>query len=205
MKTRNKAILLSLCAILLVVTTVFATLAYLTDTENTVTNTFTVGNVSITLEESKVNTDGSLYDNGTTKVTSNEYKLFPGGTYTKDPVLTVDEGSEDAWVFVSVENQISAIEDSTNAIADQIIDNGWVIVDEDEDENVVIYAKSTAQKAGASLKVFDEFSVADTVNNAEFTALGNNTKIIINGYAIQADGFEDYNEAWAALVNELEA
>ena len=55
MKTAKKAMLMTLCAIILVVATVFGTMAYLTSTDE-VNNTFTVGNVKITLDEAKVDT-----------------------------------------------------------------------------------------------------------------------------------------------------
>ena len=58
MKTKRKALLLSLCAVLLVVASVMGTMAYLTSTD-TVTNTFTVGNVQIKLDEAAVNPDGT--------------------------------------------------------------------------------------------------------------------------------------------------
>ena len=52
MKARNriKPLLTLCCALLLVAAGVFGTLAYLTGTD-TVNNTFTVGNVKITLDE----------------------------------------------------------------------------------------------------------------------------------------------------------
>ena len=53
MKTRNKALVLTLCAVLLVVATVMGTLAYLTAETGPVTNTFTVGKVDIELKETK--------------------------------------------------------------------------------------------------------------------------------------------------------
>lgn len=59
MKTKSKALLLTLCAVLLVAASVMGTMAYLTSTDK-VENTFTVGNVKITLDEAKVNTDGTL-------------------------------------------------------------------------------------------------------------------------------------------------
>ena len=46
MKSNRKALLLTLCALLLVVTSVFGTLAYLTDSE-AVKNTFTVGKITL--------------------------------------------------------------------------------------------------------------------------------------------------------------
>ena len=54
---KSKAILMALCAVLLVAASVMGTLAYLTSTD-TVTNTFTVGNVQIKLDEAKVNEEG---------------------------------------------------------------------------------------------------------------------------------------------------
>ena len=100
MKTAKKAMLMTLCAIILVVATVFGTMAYLTSTD-TVTNTFTVGNVKITLDEAKVDTDGSTVE-GAARVKTNEYKLMPGHTYTKDPTVTVVDGSEESYVRMKV-------------------------------------------------------------------------------------------------------
>ena len=100
MKTAKKAMLMTLCAIILVVATVFGTMAYLTSTD-TVTNTFTVGNVAIKLDEAKVDTDGSPVA-GAARVKTNEYKLMPGHTYTKDPTVTVVDGSEKSYVRMKV-------------------------------------------------------------------------------------------------------
>ena len=52
-----KVLGLSLCAVLLIAASVLGTLAYLT-AQDTVTNTFTVGQVDITLDETKVTPDG---------------------------------------------------------------------------------------------------------------------------------------------------
>ena len=52
MKTKSKALLLTLCAVLLVAASVMGTMAYLTSTDK-VENTFTVGNVKITLDEAR--------------------------------------------------------------------------------------------------------------------------------------------------------
>lgn len=100
MKTKSKALLLTLCAVLLVAASVMGTMAYLTSTD-TVENTFTVGNVKITLDEAKVNTDGTLAAPAE-RVKANEYKLLPGHTYTKDPTVTVIKGSESSYVRMKV-------------------------------------------------------------------------------------------------------
>lgn len=95
MKTKSKALLLTLCAVLLVAASVLGTMAYLTSTD-TVTNTFTVGKVEIKLNETDVtNPTGP-------RVTANSYKLMPGTTYTKDPTVTVKAGSEESYVRMKV-------------------------------------------------------------------------------------------------------
>lgn len=95
MKTKSKALLLTLCAVLLIAASVLGTMAYLTSTD-TVTNTFTVGKVEIKLDETDVtNPNGP-------RVQANSYKLLPGLTYTKDPTVTVKAGSEESYVRMKV-------------------------------------------------------------------------------------------------------
>lgn len=109
MKTKSKALLMTLCAVLLVAASVLGTMAYLTSTDE-VENTFTVGNVKIALDEAKVNADGTV--NGTDRVKGNEYKLMPGHTYVKDPTVTVKAPSVDSYVRMKVTfNNAAAIID----------------------------------------------------------------------------------------------
>lgn len=100
MKTRSKALLLTLCAVLLVTASVLGTMAFLTSTDE-VKNTFTVGSVNITLDEAKVKTDGTPVE-GAARVKANEYHLLPGHTYTKDPTVTMKDGSESSYVRLKV-------------------------------------------------------------------------------------------------------
>ncbi len=190
MKTRTaKALLLALCAVLLVVSTVFATLAYLTSTDK-VENTFTVGNVKITLDEVKVTPDGTA--EGTDRVKENTYKLMPGHSYTKDPTIHVDAASEDCWLFVKVENGLADILDATT-IADQLEANGWTLVSETEN----VYARAATNKAGEDVKVFENFKIkGDVANDTLATYAGK--KIVVTAYAIQADGFTTAEAAWTA-------
>lgn len=114
MKTRTKALLLALSAVLLVVATVFTTLAYLKSTSEVATNTFTVGNVQISLDEALVNEygeAGKMVDETFTKVATvdeadrvleNTYKLLPGHKYVKDPTVTVKDKSELCYVRMLV-------------------------------------------------------------------------------------------------------
>ena len=95
MKTKSKALLLTLCAVLLIAASVLGTMAYLTSSAE-VKNTFTIGKVEIKLDETDVtNPTGP-------RVTANSYKLMPGTTYTKDPTVTVKAGSEESYVRMKV-------------------------------------------------------------------------------------------------------
>lgn len=100
MKTKSKALLLTLCAVLLVAASVLGTMAYLTS-EDKVVNTFTVGKVKITLDEAKVDVNGVAVTPAA-RVEENSYKLMPGHTYTKDPTVTVLKDSEESYVRLKV-------------------------------------------------------------------------------------------------------
>ena len=201
MKTRNKALLLTFGAVLLVAASVLGTLAYLTSTDKVV-NTFTVGNVKITLDEADVKTDGTYKENQETRVEANEYHLLPGHSYIKDPTVHVDAASEDCYVFVKVENGISAYEAATSTeeggyknIADQITANGWVAL---KYVTGVYYKEYTKSESGANLVVFEKFKIADEANKVDgWTGINpNTTKIEVTAYAVQKDGFETASVAW---------
>lgn len=104
-KTKTKALLMSLCAVLLVAASVLGTMAYLTDSKD-VKNTFTVGKVAIKLDEAKVDENGTQVvdkdGNPVARVTENEYKLLPGHTYVKDPTVTVLKPSVASYVRMKV-------------------------------------------------------------------------------------------------------
>lgn len=109
-KTKTKALLMSLCAVLLVAASVLGTMAYLKDSK-VVKNTFTVGNVAISLDEAKVDGNGNAIDKDGKIVTNpadaervpgNAYKLLPNHTYVKDPTVTVKTPSVDSYVRMKV-------------------------------------------------------------------------------------------------------
>ena len=184
MKTKSKALLLTLCAVLLVTASMLGTMAYLTSTAS-VENTFTVGSVAITLDETDV--DNSTAD--ANRDQANSYKLMPGHTYTKDPTIHVAAASEDCYLFVKVANEITAIEGETT-VAAQMTAKGWVAVD--GVTGVYVYTQSNAPAVvagGINVTVFDNFTISGTVDNATLATYNNKT-ITVTAYAIQADGFE---------------
>ena len=106
MNNKVKALLMACCAVLLVFASVLGTLAYLTDTTEKVTNTFTVGNVEIKLDEAKVDPDTGKKVNPEVRISgpqaTNSYKILPGRTIDKDPTVTVNANSENCYVRMKV-------------------------------------------------------------------------------------------------------
>lgn len=201
MKKRTKALLLVLCAIMLVTASIMGTVAYLTSTTETVSNTFSVGQVNITLSETKVDVYGAALtgdDAGTTSQ-GQAYKMLPGHEYVKDPTITVTAGSEPCWLFVKVENGISAYEATTNTIVSQLTTNGWTLVS--GQNNVYYHAVVDAREAAQTVKVFEKFVIADNADtvNGWGSVTSDNTKVSVTAYAIQSDGFTDAASAWTAL------
>lgn len=201
-----KALLVVACALLLVAASVFGTMAYLTS-KDTVTNTFTIGKVEITLDEAKVDLNGTAVTPDE-RVKNNSYKLMPGHSYTKDPTVHVDAASEDSWIFVKVENGIATFEAATSSeeggykkIADQIVAKGWTALDGVAGVYYKSYDKSTT---GANLVVFENFKMADNANevNGWGSISADTTKVTVTAYAVQKDGFENANAAWTATFGK---
>lgn len=200
MRTKTKALALALCAVLLVVTTVFVTMAFLTS-KDSVKNTFTVGKVTITLDEADV--DNSKTDTTTEgRDKANKYHLIPGHTYDKDPTIHVADNSEDCWLFVTVKNGLLNAEDASgNTIAKQMEANGWEKVTGATVDGIDVYAHTAKQAAGADVVVFDTFKIAGTTD----VSLYENAEIVVTAYAIQADGFATADAAWADAGAEAQA
>lgn len=210
---KTKAILLALCAVLLVAASVMGTLAYLTSTD-TVVNTFTVGKVQIKLDEAKANADGSLVPN-VDRVKANSYKLLPGHTYNKDPMVTVLKGSESSYIKMTVTftkaAELDAIFAPTGADMTSIFvgydSNNWISKGNTEDTatNTRTYefwykeAVAAPDTDVALDALFDQIVVPGSITNTQLATIEGMT-ITVNAYAIQADGFATADAAWAAYA-----
>lgn len=208
MKTARKVLVLALCAVLLVSATIMGTMAYLTSTK-TVTNTFTVGNVAIKLDE----TDITKADGSRTEV-GNAYHLLPGGTYVKDPTVTVLQKSEKSYVRIVVTvTGIAGLKEAYPQFCDA---NGVFLL-----ENLVTgWDRNTWQCVSATANGVYEFRYKDIVDasaaeqklpalftnvvvpqdtdNTQLAKL-NNAEIKIVANAIQAEGFANADAAWNAF------
>ena len=215
MKKMNKykITLLVLCVMMMTSAVFTGTLAYLTDHEKVI-NTFTVGQVQITLDETEVTPDGKPTTDPPTRVTKNEYHLVPGEKYTKDPTITLGAGSEKSYIRMimtvynrsAVDTIIANAKNGLNDYADLL--EGW---DEtvwvykgfsvNEPENAISFefrykeAVAGEDTAKALEPLFTHLSVPSTLNGEELKALyDGNFRIVVEGHAIQATGFSDVTE-----------
>lgn len=166
-----------------------ATFAWLTAKSDTVVNTFTYGDINITLAES----------------TGSDYKIIPGVNIAKDPKVTVKAGSEACWLFVKIEEENwPEFADGEGKVNYGIAD-GWTALT--GVENVYYRTIDDAVTADTEfyvLKGNDTYpkgviTVSDTLTKIDIKGLSATPKLSITAYAIQKDGMTDAVAAWAAI------
>ena len=201
-KLRNRRIALTVCLMLVVmVASIGGTVAWLTAQTDPVVNTFTYGDINIDLYEH--NYDASTNSLGTTEVKNVEdYKIIPGVNLPKDPTVKVTKGSEKCWLFVKVEKTGTFVEGKvTYDIAD-----GWTQLTGEGITGTVYYRQVGADAANdqtfgvlkqttANGKTY-AITVSDQLTKAEVNGQGNVT-LKFTAYAIQQEGFDTAEAAWA--------
>lgn len=168
-----------LCIAALIGTTVAATVAFLSMKTAPVQNTFTAGDIKITLEQA------NLLEN---------QKMVPGTTFTADPVVTVSADSEDCYLFVKIEKT----EDFDNYLEFTVAE-GWSAL---AGENGVYYRVVTDGQKGTGLNVIASNTItakADTTKDAYNKITSGEVdqpNLTLTAYAVQFAGMADVAEAW---------
>ena len=154
------------------------TLAWLSASTETVTNTFTVGDININLTETW-NTDSD--GNGSLDVWTG--KVVPGATEDKDPMITVVKGSEKCYVYALVENNI--VLNGAVVATPNINTSVWKVVGTSGTKTLYRYYEVVdAADDAVPLSVFTEVTYSPNVEKgAEFT----NPTIVISAYAHQSE------------------
>ncbi len=114
----KKTVALLMACVLLVGAAIGGTMAWLVDSTGEVTNTFTVGDINITLTETDegigIDTETEENQQAGKFDGNNEYHFVPGDTLPKDPKVTVSADSEACWLFVKVTDAHNEITDTEN-------------------------------------------------------------------------------------------
>ncbi|MBQ6901061.1 MAG: hypothetical protein IJN72_09475 [Firmicutes bacterium] len=176
------------------------TMAWLLDASNQVVNTFTYGDINITLTETETSLDGDLSPN------TNTYEMVPGSTIIKDPLVTVIRGSEDHWLFVKMEKSGGANDNFDEYLSYQMAD-GWNALNGVPGVYYQIVTRDdTADQTFRVIKD-DTVTVLSTVTKEMINALdkdasGNELavklypQLAITAYAVQYTATSDAQEAW---------
>ena len=181
MKKKSLALVLALAMI--VVCVVGGTLAWLTDKTAPVTNTFTYGDIDITLAESE----------------DLDLKMIPGYTITKDPTVTVVKDSEKCYLFVKVDKSTNFDTFMTYNMAD-----GWTALTGVDGVYYRVVDASTADQEFGVLKD-NQVTVRGDVTKGMLNALTEATRptLTFTAYACQYNNSNGTNftpaDAWAKV------
>lgn len=173
-KNSKKGIALLLVLFLLVGCVIGTTMAWLTDTTTPITNTFTVGDINLSLDET----------------TGDTYKMTPKSTIAKNPIVTVTKGSENCYVFVKVEKT------NFQSFMSYEMDPAWTAL---ADVDNVFYAQADSLEAVQDVTFHvlkdDQILISDgmTKDYVDNYTEGNAPKLTITAYAIQSAGLSDVN------------
>lgn len=182
---RTLAVMLAL--VLMVGCAVGGTLAWLVAKTDPVVNTFTYGDINITLTED----------------TGSNYKIIPGVNIAKDPKVTVEAGSEACWLFVKVDEEnwptFKEANSETKKVSYTLAD-GWTAL-----PNVtgVYYREVNAVSADTNFEVLEgnKVTVSENLTKAEVNSIsaGIQPKLTFTAYAVQKDGIADAATAWTKV------
>ena len=192
MKKSRKTFALIAACLMLVVGVVGGTVAWLTATTGSVVNTFTCGDINITLAET----------------TGTSYKILPGNNIAKDPTVSVSANSEDCILFVKVEEENWPTFTETNGtrkVRYEIAD-GWTALDT-ENYPGVYYRTVTSSESNQDFAVLKDntITVSGNLTKVEVNSMTTAPTLTITAYAHQlATGNSenptfDRATAWANL------
>lgn len=186
----GKLVVAMLAVTLLIGCAIGGTVAWLTAKTEAVVNTFTYGDINITLSET----------------TGNDYKIIPGVNITKDPKVTVKANSEDCWLFVKVEeaNWPTFMEaNGTTKKVSYAIATGWTAL---PGQNGVYYREVNAPTADTSIYILagdatysqGVVKVSENLTKTEVNSItaGTQPRLTFTAYAVQKDGIDTVEAAW---------
>lgn len=195
----TKTMILILAVMMIVGCTIGGTLAWLTAQSETVTNTFTVGDINISLAET----------------TGTSYNFVPGDKLAKDPKVTVTGGSEDCYLFVRIKEQNNTVLNQTTneKVINWAIATGWTAVTGYDGYWYRTVDSNTADQTFAVLS--DEITTDDKDGSVSVSTLvtkdmvatlnAQAPQIIITAAAVQKDNIADVTAAFAQLPTTFTA
>lgn len=208
---KKKFALMATSLVLVAALAVGGTLAWLTTTTGTVRNTFTVGDITMSLDEAEVtkNEDGTWSKNDDRTETGVEYaSVYPGAKLPKDPTVHIGANSESCYVYLAVynslpttdatfkyvttdENGVKTEHDGINPAWREVPHDGLGVANEVHLYEYVGTSGATDPaevSAGEDLPaLFDIVAISGTIEDMSDVE---NAKIMVVGYAHQSKGVD---------------
>lgn len=182
MKKSKKFLVFILSLAVITVTSISPTFSWLSAKSERVVNTFAGGAISIVVDEAPVGPDGEKLPGD--RVTENRYKYVPGAVLDKDPTPTVLKGSDECYVFMYIENEL------TDKFSLNIDTANWKAVATSGGNTLYAYsAKVNAENADSDVKlnpIFTQVTVSDTLTAEEINTMGEKT-LCATAYAVQTE------------------
>ena len=185
---KKKILALTLVFALALALGIGGTVAWLTAQTTPVVNTFTVGDINITLAE-----------------TTTDFKMVPGNEIAKDPKVTVLKDSEACWLFVKIvksNNYSTYLEDYQLAA-------GWTAlagvdgvyyreVSQNASNDTEYYVLSAGTKLGTD---HGHVKVKEAVTKDQMEAIKTSGQptLTFTAYAVQKDNIATAADAWAKV------
>lgn len=177
-----KTFVTMLALVLVIGCAVGGTVAWLVSSTDAVVNTFTYGDINITL----------------TETTGNDYKIIPGVSIDKNPKVTVMKDSEACWLFVEVKEEGTFVADKVT----YSIDDGWTKGDGTNIPTNVYYRSVDAVNVNTDFAVLkdNKIYVSEELSKSDIQSITAQPKLIFTAYAVQKDGINDAATAWKKAV-----
>ena len=187
----KKTAILALTVLLVIGTVVSGTMAWLIARTEPVVNTFTYGDINLDLDESDTG-------DGDNDPRTNKYEMLPGARISKDPKVTVEADSVDAWLFVKLDKSANFDDFMTYEIAD-----GWTALPGEEG---VYYRRTVRSESAQEFAVLKDNVVAvkegvtkEMLNELDAGSADNYPTLTVTAYAVQNAGFDTAAAAWAQV------
>ncbi|WP_087064818.1 hypothetical protein [Intestinibacillus massiliensis] len=169
-----------------------STLAFLTGKTDALENKFLFDGITLELNEYKDTGHQEAYP-------EDPQVVYPGAVVDKVPVITVDKGSLDCYVYVQIENGLNTAVDGATTLD---ISKDWTPIKKGYD---IYRYKEVVQKADTAQKLTDIFTKV-TVNGEKVTmeniAKLQDSQITIQGFAHQANGTGDTEAERQAFADQ---
>ena len=186
----SRTFIVMLALVLVIGCAVGGTVAWLVSTSQTVTNTFTYGDINIELtEENPAN---------------RQAKIIPGVDIAKDPKVTVKAGSEACWLFVKVEpkNWPDFKDADGNLLVSYSVitgEGGWTKL---EGVDNVYYREVGAVTADTDFEILtnNKVTVSGDLTKENVNSIkGTQPTLEFTAYAVQKDGIDTAAAAWEKI------